>query len=85
MKVGKEEMVGLLKAVELYLQIDQEAGIPGRGDGHGLVFGAQRRAGVRARRAFPTKPASRCPVPASMSTRHRSASPAIRSSGNSGR
>ncbi len=56
MKVGKEEMAGLLKAVELYLDVDQEAR---RSQDEEIVMGwctaLNRIDGVRAERSFPNE------------------------------
>ena len=56
MKVGKEEMVGLLKAVELYLQIDQEARASRDEETvMGWCMALNDVAGVHAARAFPNE------------------------------
>ena len=56
MKVGKEEMVGLLKAVELYLQIDQEARASRDEETvMGWCMALNDVAGVHASRAFPNE------------------------------
>ena len=56
MKVGKEEMVGLLRAVELYLEVDQEAR---RSQDEETVIGwctaLNRIDGVHAERSFPNE------------------------------
>lgn len=56
MKVGKEEMMGLLKAVELYLEIDQKAC---RSADEETVTGwcleLNRINGVNAQRSFPNE------------------------------
>ncbi|MEM7125026.1 MAG: aminotransferase class V-fold PLP-dependent enzyme [Chloroflexota bacterium] len=56
MKVGKEEMVGLMKAVELYTQIDQEAR---RSQDEETVMGwclaLNKLEGVHAERSFPNE------------------------------
>ena len=56
MKVGKEEMVGLLKAVELYLQIDQAA--RARQDEMTVTMWCEvlnQQSGVAAERTFPNE------------------------------
>ena len=56
MKVGKEEMVGLLKAVELYLQIDQEARLSQDEETvMGWCIELNKIAGVVAERSFPNE------------------------------
>lgn len=56
MKVGKEEMVGLLKAVELYLQIDQEARASQDEETvMGWCLELNKLKGVRAERSFPNE------------------------------
>lgn len=56
MKVGKEEMVGLMKAVELYLKIDQDAR---RSQDEETVAGwcheLNKLSGVQAERSFPNE------------------------------
>ena len=67
MKVGKEEMVGLLKAVELYLQVDHEAR---RSQDEEVVMGwnsaLNKIDGVRAERSFPNEAGQ--PLPRSLVT-----------------
>ncbi|MCB9151331.1 MAG: aminotransferase class V-fold PLP-dependent enzyme [Caldilineaceae bacterium] len=56
MKVGKEEMVGLLKAVELYLQIDQEARASQDDETvAGWCIELNKLSGVQAERSFPNE------------------------------
>ncbi|MEZ4708642.1 MAG: aminotransferase class V-fold PLP-dependent enzyme [Caldilineaceae bacterium] len=56
MKVGKEEMVGLLKAVELYLQIDQEARASQDEETvAGWCMELSKLNGVQAERSFPNE------------------------------
>ncbi|HUG14829.1 MAG TPA: aminotransferase class V-fold PLP-dependent enzyme, partial [Thermomicrobiales bacterium] len=66
MKVGKEEMLGLLKAVELYLEEDQAARIAGFEDTvRGWIAICNALPGVSARREFPNEagqPMPRCVV-----------------------
>ncbi|NJN83061.1 MAG: aminotransferase class V-fold PLP-dependent enzyme [Caldilineaceae bacterium] len=64
MKVGKEEMVGLLKAVELYIEMDHEA----RASQHeetvmGWCMELNKHAGVHAERRFPTRRVNPCRAP----------------------
>ena len=67
MKVGKEEMVGLLKAVELYLEIDQEAR---RSQDEEVVAGwchmLNQIDGVQAERSFPNE--AKQPLPRALVT-----------------
>ncbi|MEM7538404.1 MAG: aminotransferase class V-fold PLP-dependent enzyme [Chloroflexota bacterium] len=67
MKVGKEEMVGLLKAVELYLEIDQEAR---RSQDEEIVAGwchmLNQIDGVQAERSFPNE--AKQPLPRALVT-----------------
>ncbi len=64
MKVGKEEMVGLLRAVELYLEIDHEARQAGFEETvRRWVAAVDGRPGMTARRDFPNEagqPVPRC-------------------------
>lgn len=66
MKVGKEEMLGLLKAVELYLEEDQEARIAGfEAIVRDWIAALDPLPGVKARREFPNEagqPMPRCVV-----------------------
>lgn len=66
MKVGKEEMLGLLKAVELYLAEDQQARIAGfENTVLGWITVLDALPGVSARREFPNEagqPMPRCIV-----------------------
>lgn len=56
MKVGKEEMVGLMKAVELYLQIDQEARLSQDEETvMGWCLELNKLNGVHAERSFPNE------------------------------
>lgn len=56
MKVGKEEMVGLLKAVELYVQIDQEARLSQDEETvAGWCMELNKFDGVQAERSFPNE------------------------------
>ena len=56
MKVGKEEMVGLMKAVELYLQIDQEARLSQDEETvMGWCMELNKLNGVYAERSFPNE------------------------------
>ena len=56
MKVGKEEMAGLLKAVELYLEIDQEARLSQDEETvMGWCLALNKLNGVTAERSFPNE------------------------------
>lgn len=56
MKVGKEEMVGLMKAVELYLKIDQEARLSQDEETvMGWCMELNKLNGVQAERSFPNE------------------------------
>ena len=77
MKVGKEEMIGLLKAVELYLEIDQEAR---RSQDEETVMGwcleLNKLDGVTAERSFPNEagqplPRARVRIDAALSGKSR--------------